>query len=323
MIRVIFFGTEQFAVRMLQTLAADKKRYEIVGVVTQPPRPVGRKQIMTASPVAEFAATQNFHILTPTSLKGEEIIGELAKIQADLFIVAQYGLIIPKKVLDIPPRGAVNVHASLLPSHRGASPVHATILAGDTVAGITFMMMDEQMDHGDIISMYSLPVLPSDTTPALMDKLATLASEHLCDDVVALLDGKILPQGQLHDQATFTKMLSRETGYVAWNDMDAETVERMVRALYPWPGVTTEINEQLYKIIAGHVEDPTSQSESPGKLHVTAPRVWIETKRGNLVIDKIQPSGKDALTADQFSRGYSTLDEAQCVTPTIKNASQK
>lgn len=319
--RVIFFGTEQFAVRILESLLHAPQDFTVAAVVTQPARPVGRKQIVTPSPVSQFATEHAIPVITPVTLKDSAVIEQLAAYTADVFVVAQYGLIIPKRILEIPAHGAINVHASLLPKHRGASPVHGSILAGDAETGVTFMKMDALMDHGDLFASYRLPIEPADTTETLMAKLADLSAEHFPMDLKKLLSGEIVAVPQNHDDATFTKLLSRETGFIVWDQMGAATVERMTRALFPWPGVTTEIAGATFKIVAAHVESP-ELSGTPGKLHVTRERVWIETIAGEIVLDAVQPAGKQSMSAAQFGNGYQALDGAICAMP-IANASLK
>lgn len=314
--RIVFFGTEQFAVRILDSLLQAPELFSVVAVVTQPARPVGRKQILTPSPVFTRATEHLIPILTPVTLKNPEIAEQLASYAADAFVVAQYGLIVPKKILEIPVHGAVNVHASLLPRHRGASPVHAAILAGDAETGVTFMKMDELMDHGDLFAMYRLSIDPSDTTETLMAKLADLSAEHFAEDLKKLLSGELQAQAQDHSAATGTTLLSRESGFVVWDEMDAARIERMIRALTPWPGVTIEINGALFKIITAHVENAENHG-SAGLVHISPSDIRIETIDGELVIDAIQPAGKQSLSATQFANGYRSLDGARCTSVNV------
>lgn len=313
MYRVIFFGTESFAVKILQSLLEKPELFSVAAVVTQPARPVGRKQILTESPVALHAKECGIEVITPAKLKERAIAEQLAAYAADVFVVAQYGMIIPQSVLDIPPHGAINVHASLLPRHRGASPVHTAILAGDTETGVTFMKMDAQMDHGDLFAEYSLPILPSDTTEILMDKLADLSALHFPQDLHELLSGNRVATEQNHAAATGTKMLSRESGFVSFETMDAALIERMTRAYYPWPGVSIQIDGTVFKIIKAHTM-PTQQSSTPGRLTVSDNGIEIETADGVLVVDEIQPAGKNLMSAQQFSNGYKALSGKKCTT---------
>lgn len=313
MYRVIFFGTESFAVKILQSLLEKPELFSVAAVVTQPARPVGRKQILTESPVALHAKECGIEVITPAKLKERAIAEQLAAYAADVFVVAQYGMIIPQSVLDIPPHGAINVHASLLPRHRGASPVHTAILAGDTETGVTFMKMDAQMDHGDLFAEYSLPILPSDTTETLMDKLADLSALHFPQDLHELLSGNRVATEQNHAAATGTKMLSRESGFVSFETMDAALIERMTRAYYPWPGVSIQIDDTVFKIIKAHTM-PAHQSSTPGRLTVSDNGIEIETIDGVLVVDEIQPAGKNLMSAQQFSNGYKALSGKKCTT---------
>lgn len=311
MIRVVFFGTERFALRNLQTLYEASDVFEIVGVVTQPPRPVGRAQTITPSPVHEFASSKGTQVLTPETLKNDDIIAYLRGLSADVFVVAQYGLIIPQQVLDIPPYGAVNIHGSLLPRYRGASPAQAALLAGDKETGVSLMVMDAKMDHGPVFAMYTLPIASTDTTESLLTKLGDLAAEHLVHDLAAFVAGVLQPREQNHEGATFTKLLSRETGYINWNTMDASCIERMTRALTPWPGVTTKIQDKQLKIISAHTESET-QSQRPGTILIDRNTVKFVTIAGTLVADTIQIAGKPVMTAHNFANGYAILNGTHC-----------
>jgi len=313
MYRVIFFGTEAFAVKILASLIENPSAFTVAAVVTQPARPVGRKQIITPSPVASYAAEHNLEILTPTTLKDAAVTPKLAEYAADVFVVAQYGMIIPQAILDIPAHGAVNVHASLLPRHRGASPVHAAILSGDEITGVTFMKMDALMDHGDLFAEYRMPIAPDDTTDSLMAKLAELSAEHFPMDLKHLLDGTITATPQNHDAATATGMLSRESGFVSWETMDAAHIERMTRAFHPWPGVSVQVNGIMFKLIKVHCGDSIENS-TPGTLSITPKEVRIATINGSIIVDEIQPAGKSTMTGVQFANGYKSLDGQVCTT---------
>lgn len=321
MIRVVFFGTEKFALRNLIALHDASNRFEIIAVVTQPPRPVGRTQTITPSPVHEFALTHNISVLTPETLKTDTAVSELRELNADVFVVAQYGLIIPQNILHIPKHGAVNVHGSLLPKYRGASPAQAALLAGDATTGVCFMVMDAKMDHGPVFATYETPIASNDTTETLLAKLGELAGEHLADDLVAFLDGTLKSHDQIHDAATFTKLLSRESGYVDWNTMNAVQIERMTRALSPWPGVTTQVQGKKLKIVAAYV-DGTTLSERPGTILIDKSGLIFVTISGTLVAETLQIEGKPAMSAQNFCNGYGALNGIQCDSLTTDASAQ-
>jgi len=314
MYRVVFFGTESFAVKILESLLAARDNFSVVAVVTQPARPVGRKQIITHSPVHTLASAQGLPVLTPEKLRGEEILEQLKNLNADVFVVAQYGLIIPKSILAIPPNGAVNVHGSLLPRHRGASPVHAAILSGDTVTGTTFMKMDELMDHGDLFASYPITINPKETTETLMARLAELSATHFPSDLKDFLDGSTQAHPQNHADATATGLLSRESGFINWQTMDAHAIERMIRALSPWPGVTAHIETIPYKLIAAHVENGEAISPNPGLVRIEGKKIILETILGDLVVDQIQPAGKQPMQAADFINGNAMINGKVCAT---------
>lgn len=304
MISVIFFGTESFGVSQLAALCSSEK-ITVRAVVTQPPREVGRKQIITKSPVHVFAEEKSIPVLTPTSLKNDEIVSKLAEYGADIFVVAQYGLIIPKAVLELPKFGAVNVHGSLLPDYRGATPVPAAIANGDEKTGVTFIQMDELLDHGPILGLYDCPIDPSDTTESLLEKLGALGAAHLVTVLDEYIQGVRIPKEQSHDAATFTKLLSRTDGYIDPTEFSAIEIERMMRAYYPWPGVTVMCGDHTLKLIAGSIA--SEPKLEPGILFCDKKTVAIGTKQGTLVLNTLQLSGKPVYTAAQFSAGNTHL----------------
>ena len=317
MTRIIFFGSEQFAVKILQSLVVDSENFSVVAVVTQPSRPVGRKQTLTQTPVATYATEQRIKILAPTSLKAPNIHSELQKFEADVFVVAQYGLIIPQAILEIPHFGAVNVHASILPRHRGATPVQGALLAGDNQTGVSIMVMDALMDHGPIINIHPCDISPTDTIKTLMDTLATCASENFSKDLLGFIHGEIEPIEQNHDVATFTKIMTRQTGFIDWSSMDAIQIERMTRALVPWPGVTFSTEKQEYKIIAAHVartDEVLDEIIPAGIIRIARGSILlVGTISGAISIDIIQPAGKNQMTASECCRGYASINNAVCI----------
>lgn len=313
MMRVIFFGTETFGREMLAALLDAPEHFTIVSVVTQPPRPVGRKQILTPSPVHELARAHGLAIHTPESLRTPDIAEALTSLEPDLFIVAQYGNIIPAAILTIPKHGAVNVHASILPQLRGASPVHGAILSGLSETGVSFMVMDEKMDHGPVFSKHVVPITSEDTTPTLMVKLAACAREHLVHDVNEWLAGQRAAVAQLHDDATFTPLLSRASGAIDWTTMDAQHISRMVHAYGEWPGVSFCVDEKTFKIISAYAM-PAANTTPAGTISIRAGEINISTVNNqNLVIKQIQPAGKAIMSAAAFCNGYQKLDGLHCV----------
>ncbi len=316
MIRIVFFGTELFATEILRALFAMKDA-TVVGVITQPARRVGRKQELHSSPVSQLAAEANALCLEPATLKSEDIQRSLQEFNADIFIVAQYGLIIPQAILSIPHYGALNVHTSLLPLYRGASPVQSAIAAGEIATGITIMCMDAQLDHGSILTQYPAQISPTDTTPTLMARLAAIGSAHIGEVITQFVAGSLTPQPQIEALATFTKLLSREDGFVDFKTETATSVERKIRALTPWPGVTIAIGDLNVKLLSASVMAAANQvaDRAPGALHISEDRVFFATYSGTLEVLTLQPAGKSVMTAANFARGYKHLTGTTAVQP--------
>lgn len=305
MIRVVFFGTELFGREILAALYQDAA-IEISAVVTQPARPVGRAQVLTPSPVFLCATEHNTRIYTPaTFLDNHDAVAELAHLDADIFIVAQYGALLPHAVLALPKCGTINVHASLLPAYRGASPVHAALLSGETETGITFMLIDEQLDHGPLLATYPVPIKPDDTTPVLMQRLALCAALHIVHTVTSFVAGEIIPREQIHAEATKTRLLKRSSGFVLWNTMDAAHIERMTRAFVLWPGVSTWWRGTPIKILAAHVmhKIDAPNEAPPGTIRVCDGNICVATCRGVLVVTRLARAGATQQEARDFIHG--------------------
>lgn len=313
MYKIIFFGTSEFAVPSLEALAQDR-RFEIAGVVTQPDRPVGRHAVMTPPPVKkatshELRAT-SLPLKQPEKIKDEDFQTWIKEVgpSCDAFVVVSYGKILPQWLLDLPKKGAVNVHGSLLPRWRGASPIQAAIAAGDTVSGVTIMKIDAEMDHGPLLEQAEEQILPTDTGGSLHDKLATLGAKLLPDVLAGYLEGKIEPKEQDHSLATHCKTLSRDDGRIDWTKTSAE-IERLVRAYDPWPGTWTEVGGKRLKILAAHVSSviPVRRGGGiqPGGRFVQDGLPCISCANGTtLVIEKLQREGGTIQSGESFLRGF-------------------
>jgi methionyl-tRNA formyltransferase len=236
--KIIFFGTPQQVVPVLDNLT---KQFEVVAVVTTPDQKSGRKQIVTPSPVKIYAENYKIPVLTPSVLN-DETVKQLMHIKADLYIVAAYGKIIPHALLTVPKYGAINIHPSLLPKYRGPTPIQTTLLNGDSKSGITFMMMDEKMDHGPIIHQIPLTLEKTDTFEWLMNSIFKQAAQILQHVIDSYVSDKSTPLKQDESQATYTKMITKEDGRIDLdNPPEPEQLDRMVRAYYPWPTVWTTV----------------------------------------------------------------------------------
>lgn len=292
--KIIFFGTPFFGRVILENLLADN--FKVVGVVTQPDKPVGREQKMTPSPVKILAKKEKIPVLAPTNK--QELAAASRKLLAskpDLFVIAAYGMIIPAQTLSIPKRGVLNVHPSLLPKYRGASPIQAAILRGEEETGATIMLADEEMDHGPILSQQKISIVPNETTPSLTEKLALLGGKLLTTTIPMYLKGEITPQPQNHELATFTKLIKKEDGKVDW-DTDNDQVERMVRAYTPWPGVWTTVGEMANQLN----QKLCNPKHGDLKLKILAAHLENST----LSLDLVQVEGKKPISFADFSKGY-------------------
>lgn len=287
--RIIFYGTSPFAVPSLEALAADG-RFEILAVVTQPDRPAGRKGELKKPEVKLAAEKLGLKVLQPESVKTDEAFDELKRLDAEAAVVASYGQIIPQRVLDLYPKNMINVHASLLPDYRGASPINAAIRDGRDKTGVSIMLMDAKMDHGPVLKMAELDIKPDDTTASLTPRLADLGAHILPNVLADYLEGKIEPVEQDHDKATFVKILNREDGRLD-PVKPAVELECLVRAMDPWPGTFIDHEGKRLKVIKAQVGE-------------VAGYPVIETVDGKLSLITVQPEGKKAMDGAAFKRGH-------------------
>lgn len=291
--KVVYFGTPEVSTYGLKALVEDE-RFEVAAVVTQPPKKVGRKQVVTKSPIQLMAEEVGIDVLTPN--KAKDIMEDLEKIDADLHIVVAFGQILPKAMVDMPKHGTLNIHPSLLPLHRGAAPVPATILAGDAKTGVCIMLMDEKMDHGPILDVSEASV-GGKTTAELLPELMQMGADRLPDVAAGWVAVEIELVEQDHDAATFCKMLSRDDARIDWSQ-GFELAERKVRAYDPWPGTWTEVETskgwERVKILKAHLD--TSRSET------VAFETSDVTSIGQLVIDELQFAGKKPMDGTEFAK---------------------
>ncbi|HZV52626.1 MAG TPA: methionyl-tRNA formyltransferase [Candidatus Dormibacteraeota bacterium] len=282
-------GTAAFAVPSLRALHAAHHRIELV--VTQPDRP-GHRLRVTPPPVKVAALELGLEVFQPERIKAEESVARIASIAPELIVVVAYGQIIPRSILEIPPRGVLNVHASLLPRHRGAAPINRAILAGDRVTGVTIMRMDEQMDHGPILTTREVEIGPEEDAASLAERLAALGAELLVETIDRL--DEIRPVEQDHSRATFAPRLAKPEGELDW-DLDAEEIDRRVRGLQPWPGVTLPLGGVRVKVLRGR---PLGGSGRPGQvLHRGRDGVEVAAGRGSYLLQEIQLPGKRPVPA--------------------------
>lgn len=313
--RLIFMGTPQFAVPALETLAAAREPgklapdgTEIVAVVTRPDKPAGRGRGVIFSPVKEKALALGLPVWQPGPLRRPENMEELRRLAPDVIVVAAFGQILRREVLELPRFGCINVHASLLPRHRGASPIAGALLAGDQKTGVTIMLMDEGLDTGAILTRSAMPIAPDDTTGTLTEKLSHLGAALLMETLPRWFVSKITPQPQDETQATLTRLLTKEDAIIDWR-LPAEMLARQVRAYHPWPGTATTWHGKTLKVLRAAVLEAESaaQDEEVGKVSLRTldggKALVVGCGQGVLRLEVIQLEGKRALTADEFARG--------------------
>jgi methionyl-tRNA formyltransferase len=305
MLRVVFLGTPDFAAIPLESLAHDQ-RYMLVGVVTQPDRPSGRGRAPEPPPVKQAALRLGLPVLQPETLRDETAIAQLAALRPDVGVVAAYGEILRKAVLALPPLGYVNIHPSLLPRHRGPTPVPGAILAGDVETGVTVMKLDAKMDAGPILAQRRVP-LPADArAKEFTEKLFELGARLLLETLAPYAAGQLEPRVQDDSQATYTALLKKSDGAIDWGT-PAQQIERMTRAYDPWPGAWTSLRGQPLKIIAARVHADWSGDAPPGALLDRKDGVWVATAAGALELLSIQPAGKRVLAAAEWRRGLHNI----------------
>lgn len=297
-IKLNFFGTHDFGASMLQALA-DDGNYEITAVVTQPDRPTGRKQEVQKSPVKILAEQHGLRILQPETLKNPEFKLPIA----DLNVVCQYGLIIPKFILESAKHGSINVHTSLLPKYRGASPIQSALINGEKETGITVMQMDEKMDHGAILARKVVPISPDDTYTSLRKNMIVPAQNILLATIPKYLENNITPEPQNNDEATYCKIFTREDGKIDWNK-SADEIHNLWRGLTPWPGIWTSWNGKRLKLLS---VEPYSKQLPPGEVQNENKAIIVGTAKGSVKINELQLEGKKSMDAKAFLAGQQNI----------------
>lgn len=304
-LNIVFAGTPEFGVPCLDAL--NRSSHNVNAIYSQPDRPAGRGRKLQASAVKEWALTHNIPVHQPLNFKTQEAIDELADLKPDLMVVIAYGLILPPAVLELPKLGCINVHASLLPRWRGASPIQQAILHGDRLSGVTIMQMDVGMDTGAMLSKVECEITATDTAGSLHDKLAQLSVQPLLETVELLAKGQVHPEVQEDQLATYAKKINKEDGCINWKH-DAMTIDRQIRAFNPWPIAYTDLGEEQLRI---HQASPVALNTEakPGTvLSLDKKGMLVATGNGCVLIEKIQfPSAKAVTIADWLNSGKSQL----------------
>ncbi|CAM3256342.1 methionyl-tRNA formyltransferase [Brevibacillus invocatus] len=300
-VRILFMGTPDFAVSSLDALI--KAGFNVIGVVTQPDRPVGRKQVLTPPPVKEAALRHGLQVLQPEKIKTEEALVEVLSLSPDLIVTAAYGQILPKKLLEAPKFGCINVHASLLPKYRGGAPIHKCIVEGEKESGVTIMYMVEALDAGDMLSKVVVPIEERDTVGTLHDKLAAAGSALLIETIPALLAGELTAEVQDHDAATIAPNIKRTDEQIDWA-RSAEQIYNQVRGLNPWPVAFTKYQGKVWKIWWVEKVVDAAVDRQPGTILARdEDGLIIACGSGAVKITELQPEGKKRMSALDFLRG--------------------
>jgi methionyl-tRNA formyltransferase len=302
--RIVFIGTGEIGVPTLKALL--NSEHEVVGVVTQPDKPIGRDQQIAPTPIKKAIAETAIPILQPARIKDQTSIGEIRALEPDVIVVMAYGQILPRDVLEIPRSACLNLHASLLPRWRGAAPIQAAIAAGDRKTGITVMYIDEGLDTGDILLKREINVLPNDTGGSLHDRLAQIATEALLESLQLLASGNAPRIAQENALASYASKLKREHGQIDWAE-SAEAIERKIRAFNPWPGVFMKLDNQNLKIFSARVVDLNGK---PGKILSSENELVIAAGKGAVSVGEVQLGGKRRMSAAEFLRGHGALVRA-------------
>ena len=278
-LKIVFFGTPDYVLPILTAVHKEfvtgPGKSPIVAVVTQSPKPVGRKQFLTYSPVDKWAHEHK----VPIYYSAQDLLKE--NLDAELGVLASYGEIITRDVINLFPQGILVIHPSLLPQYRGASPVPAAIKNGDTKTGVTILRMDEKMDHGPIITQFKEDIMPTDTSDVLRNRLFAKSAEVLVETITPYIKGKIKPKKQDDETATYTKLVTKQDGFIDLKLKSASEAERFIRAMFPWPGAWTYLpNQKRLKLLKSHIEND------------------------KLILDEVQMEGKLPVTAKQFDEAY-------------------
>lgn len=300
--KVLFMGTPEFAKISLECLV--KNEYNIAGVVTQPDKPAGRKMILTSSPVKEYASGENIPVYQPQSLKGEEFFDLLRTINPDIIVVAAYGKIIPKNVLDFPKHGCVNVHGSLLPKYRGASPINAAIINGEKITGITTIYMDEGIDTGDMILKESTEIGENETFGEVYDRLAQIGGKLLIETLNQIKNGTAKREKQPEIDATAVKKINNDTCEINWN-LSAKEIHDKIRGLSPSPTAFTWLKGKKLKIYKSEIAGRAALGAPFKNGEIIAFDKGIEIKAGNGIVKilELQLEGAKKMSAKDFING--------------------
>lgn len=298
---IVFMGTPEFAVPSLEALLQSEDT--VVGVVTQPDKPKGRGQTMATSPIKQLAEKAGVPILQPVKMKDPNFLDALRAWQPDLIAVTAFGRILPPVILDLPPKGCVNVHGSLLPKYRGAAPIQWAVMNGERETGLTTMLMDAGMDTGPMLLQERVPIEPEDTAGSLSEKLANVGGRLLIETIRQLKAGILTPRPQDNSQATMAPLLEKEMGQIAWASPAGQIANR-VRGLLPWPGSFTYAGQERWTIWKARALGDSSPAEPGTVVAVAKDAIHVATGQGVLAITELQSANSRRMTVHQYLAGH-------------------
>lgn len=297
-LRILFAGTPEFAVPSLKALI--ETGHQVIGVYTQPDRPAGRGRQLQMSPVKALALAHGLPVYQPESFKRDpEAVAQIQSLAPDLMVVAAYGLLLPRAVLEAPRLGCINVHASLLPRWRGAAPIQRAILAGDAQTGVSIMHMEEGLDTGPVYHRVATPIAPDETGQSLHDRLAVLGAQALIETLPRIAEGSLVPEPQDESQATYAAKLSKEEARIDWT-APAQFIERQVRAFNPWPVAYTLLEDSPIRLWGAVAEDLPATAAPGTVLQADRSGIRVATGAGVLRITELQPAGKRPMSAADY-----------------------
>lgn len=300
MTKIVFMGTPAFSAPILRMLV--EEGYDVISVVTQPDRPVGRKKIMTPTPVKEEALRLGLPVYQPEKLKNTNELQHVLDLQADLIITAAFGQILPSELLEAPKLGAINVHASLLPAYRGGAPIHQAIIDGQDKTGVTIMYMVDRLDAGDIISQVPVAIEEQDHTGGLFEKLSIAGRDLLKTTLPSIIAGTNPRIPQNEELVTYARNISREQERIDWSK-SAREIYNQVRGLHPWPVAYTSLNDANMKIWWTEPTSTTGNGQVGQIVETTEEAILVQTGEGVLAITELQPAGKKRMTAKEYLKG--------------------
>lgn len=301
---IVFMGTPDFAEESLRKLV--ENNYNVVGVFTKPDMPVGRKHILTSPEVKVAAEQLNIPVFQPNSLKNDESFNILKELNPDLIVVVAYGKILPKNILNLPKYGCINVHASLLPKYRGASPIQWSIVCGEKETGVSTMLLDEGMDTGDVLLSASTEIGSTETAEELWDRLKVMGGELLIKTVEGLVDGSIKPTAQDEEKATYAPIIKKTDGLIDWSK-SAKEIDCKIRGLHSWPVAYTKVNGKMLKIFSADIIE--SVDEKFGKVVSHDKELVVACGKGGLKINELQLEGSKRMKTEDFLRGKKITSE--------------